>query len=655
MKIPPKRFLRRPPWVLALVSSVAVGQVGCAPEAGSTQTTASALTTPTVRTGSTPTRADACSGSRQIGLNPRPYQACPAARDYRWRSVNLFPNSNSAELNAYCTYDWTDHTKPPRLDRLPRAGHPSPADWLESDCEVLALYGHPYAARNAQRLETAFLDQMETVVPPPTMTGPTKVVVVDTAVNGPFPAGAGGRMDHGQGMSTIIRKLACPAGLPCLATVTTQLSMPLIKAPNGMRIDTVNGGSLGRPSDVAAAIHRGLHYALANPGSNRIIINLSLGWESRWGGSVGLGGWSALAPPIRMVYSAITEAYCAGAIIIGASGNAGGGPDPDPGPVFPAAWERIDAPDAARCAGFGGGPPPSGTASYMPLVYAAGGVDGADEPLANERPNGRPRLLAPSSHVTVLDGGYVSEPYTGSSVSAAVASAMASIVWTYQPNLSPAEVMELVYDASVDLSLPVHLCLGQTCSDTAKRMSMCRTIESACQPPGCPGVVACGPPNPGRDARVSGFDVSQPNPRVVTSTGSVAYTPPAPCTGTIYASDPTSLPNPCPYDQYYSGYTVRYTGPQPTTPLCPNCKLTDGLVYIGINDQLSGTVSDPVVTITHGSGDLTKIALENVGHLGANETAKVEIDSELASDAKKATIEFVHDGDFAGQDVLIIE
>lgn len=613
---------------------------------------------PTIPSSSPPSRADACSGRRQIGVNPRPGHPCPSARDRRWKKINLFPHAQStSELAKYCVYDWTEETSPPVVTRLPRAGFPAPSDWLESDCEVVSTYGHPYETRNAASLETAFLEQVEFEIGPPTTNTPTKVVVVDTAVDGPFPNGADGVDDHGRAMATVIRKLACPAGVaPCLATVSTQLAMPLVRTPHGLRANRAHGGFLGRPSDIAAAIHRGLHHALVTPGANRVVINLSLGWEPPWGGALSPSGVSGLPAPVQMVFWAITEARCEGAIVVAAAGNAAGGPDADSGFVYPAGWETQPKPDVPTCLAFGGGPPPSGRATYLPLVYAAGAVDGRDQILMNSRPDGASRLLAPSDHVVVSDGpGYTSASYTGTSVSAAVASAMAAMMWTYRTGLSADEVMEEVYQAAVDLSVPADVCLSSPCA-TVRRLSACRTLERACVAPRCAGAVPCGAPNPGRDARARGFDLSYPQVSTTTSTGTTnEHAPFAPCSNVVFSAGSGVPENPCPFNQYYTSYAVRYATPQPHPIGCKHCVLKNSVLYIGVSDELDAPVSDPVITIVTESGQKYGIKLDNVDVLLPGETAVVEVDYELTDDVAKGTIEFVQDGGYSTHDVLLIE
>ena len=596
-----------------------------------------------------PSMSDACSGYRFVGLNPGSGYTCPAPPDSRWKPVNLFPASMAAELRSYCVYDWTGASAP-RTDLLP--GVSTPGDWLEPDCEILSTYGHPYAERNAQRFENAFKEQIEFVDIMPAAPGhETKVVVIDSSVNGTFPRGAPGRLPHGRDMATIIRGLACP-GPGCAATVMTKLALPLVRSGSRMVEDRVTGGYLGRPSDIAAALHAGLHDALAAPGGNRIIFNMSLGWDGRWGGST-VGGLSAMPVSMQAVYSALKEAVCRGAIPIAAVGNGGGGPDASHTSVYPAAWESEPAPHPTDCAPFG--PVAASTAPYQPLVYAAGGVDGADFHLSTGRRDARARIVAPADHSVMTDATYQTDVYTGTSVAAAATSAIAATVWTFMPMEDAHEVMAIVHGMGVSLNRTPNLCLtAPHCTVKVRRISMCRAMEHVCVANGC-SVPACGPPNPGRNARASGLDMTYPLADYETQTGTTAADTEGACTGEVYVNDEEQVTNPCPGTQYYSGYTVPYSVPQPRPSVCPTCAMQINTVHIGIDDDVTASLTDPVLSIVRTNGSEEKYTLDDLGTLSGGDTIEVDLTNFSASDVQSATIKFVSNGEFSDAEAVAID
>ncbi|MCB9647466.1 MAG: S8 family serine peptidase [Deltaproteobacteria bacterium] len=596
--------------------------------------------------------AVACPASHQIGRNPSA-GACPAAPDGRWKRSRVFQHSGASELTSFCVYDWQDNTTAPRVDRLP------PGGWLSPECLSVTPYSHPYATRNAALLEAAFMAQIEAVALSPSPYPASKVVVVDTAVDGGFPNGDDGRSDHGRAVGAVVRNLACPSfgagGGGCLADVATELATPMRDDGVQFRPDPAAGGFVGRPSDIAAAIHDGLHRALSGPPGAPIIINLSLGWDRRWGGSREPGA-PPLSASLDAVHAALEEASCYGALVIAAAGNAPGGPDAEAGAAFPASWEREPAPVTARCLALGAPAPATGSATYRPLLYAISAVDGADEPLANERRGGRARLVAPGGHVTVSQApSYRSETYSGSSMSAAATSAAAAAVWAYRPSLNAHEIMRVVFDSAVPLSGDSEVCLGgPPCADGVRRVSVCRAVAAACLASGACIAPVCGPLNPGRNLRPTGLDTSQPVATPYTFTGTVAHLPPAPCQSLVFGTDPTVLVNPCPERQYLSRYAVPYAVPQPPEVGCPNCMVKAGTLYIGISNDVDGVFTDPVLRVVRDDVEKT-YALDGVGELKAGATIEVDVGSIEWDGVTKASIDFVHDGEWSTSDPLTLE
>ncbi|MCU0664544.1 MAG: S8 family serine peptidase, partial [Myxococcota bacterium] len=139
---------------------------------------------------------------------------------------------------------------------------------------------------------------------------------------------------------------------------------------------------------------------------------------------------------------------------------------------------------------------------YLPLVYAIAGVDGSDVMLTNARPKSTTRIVAPGAFgVGITPPGtpervpegdeirYESPQatviLTGSSVSAALVSASAALVWAFEPKLSPAQVTQAIYDNGIKLeggpTDTVYTCLGgKECKDSPSRLSVCQTLTALC-------------------------------------------------------------------------------------------------------------------------------------------------------------------------------
>jgi hypothetical protein len=447
------------------------------------------------------------------------------------------------------------------------------------------------------------------------------------------------RLGHGYAMGRIIRELGCPEGsTACIAQVSNNLALPQV-TPKVK--DVVHGGYFGEQTRLAGAIHaavsdwRSRNAASVPPGGSttpqpRLVVNLSLAWEGRYGGPYQPGQLELLPAPVQAVHAAITHAVCRGALVIAAAGNDPGGPDDVWGPGFPAGWESKPAPGPTECAllegpgypgpGAGSYPifPPAGVNTYRPLVYAVGGVQGNDQKLASTRPGGRPRMVAPGAHAVASDvdstGGMVpTDVLSGTSVSTAVVSGIAATLWGYRPELSGPEIMGLVRQGSVDLGESADFCLGgDPCpwSDgdprrSIGRVSLCHALEKACTgglgrcpiaPPPCTPRDAYAAPLPQLDAA----QMDEIDLKMQTVDGSklnVDLHPPLVCRQTALRAYSSGYDeNACPFRQYYGIPLQPWTNPQPSKNPCTLCVVNfsgietespSATVYISIDSEFS--------------------------------------------------------------------
>jgi hypothetical protein len=236
--------------------------------------------------------------------------------------------------------------------------------------------------------------------------------------------------------------------------VKNYLGLP-IRAHDFVR-DVEKGGSLGSQADLAQAV---LAAIADGPPKQKLIINLSVGWHpvhqavpptslSSWkpGQSVAsLAEYSIGADAVR---SSLARASCAGALVMAAAGNAIGADRA--GPLLPAAWEAQRAPvwepgpngcrerfsDLAP-------PPPVVDISPRPLVFAVTAVDHEGGPLPTTRTAAVAPRAALGLNVTTRErrGGYT-QLYSGTSMAAAVASAVAGRFWQTHPSDSSWQVAQ---------------------------------------------------------------------------------------------------------------------------------------------------------------------------------------------------------------------
>jgi len=174
--------------------------------------------------------------------------------------------------------------------------------------------------------------------------------------------------------------------------------------------------------------------------------------------------------------------------------------------------------------------------------------------------------------------------YTGTSVSTAVVSAAAAMIWHLHPHLRPAEVMRMIDNSAEVQDARANFYPGRT-SATAptapqiREISLCAAVKAACGANGqscSPNVspaLQCGPLNHQPPA-LSQF-LSQSDSGVPFHTAALppAFTPLClPGTLLLTTDDNPSQPI-CPTDQYSSLSAQPWVRPQPGDDPCPNCTL----------------------------------------------------------------------------------
>jgi len=552
-------------------------------------------------------RAAPCSFSQVIALAP-PGEACPVfprgEEDAApWRGGPLFaftvndapvdglprPDDDDGEAR-FCRYVYTGEGTPADAEVDVLRGEMSLAR-VETDCSVSGGMGL-FETLGPDLLATG--DRMSGALPlgplpslgfdgGERLPAPVRVAVVDTAADGPVQWGPGvsdgTNSPHGRDMARIIQRLACPecAQQPAGGGVelTNHPGLDLVW-DGGQIVAQSTGGYFGYQGTVALRVYEAFARWYTDHPEPRppLVINLSIGWEPGFNDEEDDRSLRASA-----VYEAIELAVRHGALVIASAGNRGVGPTTGrdrPGPSWPAALEAEPAP--------GGGAP-----GYAPLVHAIGGLDGLDEPLEKTRPQSMPRLASYAFFAVApnVAGQDLSGPYTGTSVAAATASAAAALVWRYRPELTAAEVMQVVYDSAVEVAGPAAFCnpSASPCPAT-RRVSVCgaarAAIEHVCaqepEPAGCAeaavecvGIEAAMGHNPS-------FPTMPPSvaPEEIEAgmLGEVEQKV-ANCDAPIIAGD-TAGEDPCPEQQHFgAGHAPWAVWPQPSNPGCHVCALSE--------------------------------------------------------------------------------
>lgn len=503
----------------------------------------------------TPKHRNKCGGRRWIGIKKTAAGKCPlspASIAAGWAAAPLAKVKGKLpdELARTCIY--TRNSNATGSDLCALEAEMVPATGLKTiteECQhVYPLAALPPALaesfRGALHAQAGGLAKLETAPPKS-----TRIVAIDTdpdLFNG-LPETCAD--SHGCTMAHLAKDFLCPlrSGGTCAGEVGWAQGLPHT-LPNG-------GGQYGYPSEVAAAVLRAFHdfrTALLDgaPVPPHLVLNLSIGWESETTCNEDGGP--------RAVVSALRYAACNGVLSIAAAGNAHRA---DASPAGMACPARLEAEEVSPedCAGLVdselvaayskviGSPWQAVPAAGAPLLYAAGGLDYLDRPIAPVRPSARPVLAAPAiggaswaAAVGAPAPTAAPAPLSGTSVSAAVTSGIAATVWAYEPARRADEIMKRLADSAVPVA-PALTVSGRRIFGypTARRVSLCRALGLPCPP-------LLGATNPWPAGPITG----------VSSTGTAP--PPAAVAGpSACTANPANAP----------GIVV----PEPNNPRCPHC------------------------------------------------------------------------------------
>lgn len=554
---------------------------------------------------------------RWIAVKANPLAPCPDPD--QGQPFDVFPlfarPSTPQRLSEFCVYERTNaaFTESPFVS-------PAQSGLVDvgPDHMAVAIHGrHAMTRMFAESYADMFLDESGPVGPMGAQVAPrVRIAVLDTSPTAP-PGVGHTRMGfnlHGYNLAQQMHQLTCNQS-NCVGAISTRLAMDLRVDDNGRIVSDPRGGDFGSLLGLAQAIEDEVFDWQTSGVSTPLVINLSLGWNPIYGGD---GSDPTLWPPdVRAVHAALSEATCAGALVVAAAGNVSGGAHSDAnGPIYPARW----AEERVNCAGGGGvviNPNPS---TMRKLLWAVGAVDEDDQDLSISRPNSRPSLVAYADHATVADragaagpGMFHTMPLTGTSVSTAVVSAAAAAVWENLPGSTNEQVMELLWESGTRVGdEDSFYCLAGTCEDS-RRVRVCDAVEYACDTMGgCTrdlGIPCEAPqglqPEPNSTSRMNrwrSFSVDLPldayfGPRTEAACG----------TDLLFAKTLNRAPNPCPDKQrYVAGVVLPHTQPQPHNTACPVCTmdLVTGEIYLE-QDQPFSMVESITLHLDEAGGSKT--------------------------------------------------
>lgn len=552
--------------------------------------------------------ADAQVYWRWVGLLDSPGKSCPAAPDptvwFQLRTVDLAGR-------RFCVYDaLLGQASGPGVPDGMWTIYPVPDAMIVQPMSTLSEEQWPY-------LEERFRYEAGAPELLPLEGGllPVQVSLIDTTPDGPTPAFE--NSPHGESLGFLLRRFLCQDASQlwsCLFSPSPHLALGFTEfdqeAPGAW--NSQNGGYVGLLSDLAFAIDSALG-SWDPMESSHLVLNLSVAWDDAL--SPPPPGQSGLSAPEWMVRSAIEEAVCAGALVLAAAGNRFDDIQAE-GPLLPAAWEALEAPDFCQAG-----------ASYEPLVYAVGavgggsreGIDGEvvfdDSPLPVSRKESWPPLVA-VGEAAVTESGVPGTPtatLSGTSVSTLVVSMAAAAVWYYSPDAEPAEVMEVLYESGRSLLRAPDFSLcppGGSCArPEVRRVRVCEAVRWAC-------ILGAPCPPPLLDPGLCPELPVEPLPNPVLS-------PQYPATGSV------PLPSPPPVCQA-GGVTYSYDAGNP-----PN----NAAEYVCPSRALDGLGATPWVAPQPHSDPCPDCSVRLAPSQGSSDTLYVEIPADFAYDVCAATLE----------------
>ncbi len=540
-------------------------------------------------------------------------------------SHEFFLGMLPAHLERFCLYSWGGvpgaHTLP--TDPLSIA----PLAHMSIDLPVVTANGNGFEEAYRPQLAEVFFSQSGRINEwSPKGESPVRVAVVDSESelsSHPY-------IEHASAMISIIEALACDDLEPnrpgeegehngCNIGTYRALALPLLEDGS----ERTEGGYYGTRAHVAMAIVEsvlGWRKALdRDEEDSQLVINLSLGWVATGLGGCGQGDaepWceatghgAALldwlsGPPVgapnyateaanEAVHTALVYASCNGAVIVAAAGN-GRDDSCNEALMAPASWSYLPAPTPKECGDLGFSPPEQYTRGHLhsarPLLVPVSAVDHNDQQISATRPGTETRLVAPGYMATV--GSHMT-PLTGTSVSAAVVSGAAARLWAHQPERSQADLIDQLYATAVPTGriseLEEH---GVPANTISRRVSLCDAAGPDCDGDLCPGSW-CVPTEP-LTAQIGAM-----NTQATMAIDQGMSLSPADATelyfdGCSRCGTPVNVwvPDGQNQDHHFYGdcdWTLSQylpedddpalVGPQPDSPLCPDCPVVSSLAH----------------------------------------------------------------------------
>jgi hypothetical protein len=472
-----------------------------------------------------------CIGAAVVAILDEPTASCEMRNmpaNWMWRAmfedgspeVAALTSPVPQELQRFCIFEWVGAQPPKSLEEyFPMIAaindHPNLDDsTIGVDCMGMSEQSALTDPDVTKALSESFLLNVDAVDASDLAAtlpyqNPVRVEVVDSVSQKAVDNGIAPHNAHGLFMSALIGNLACPnGGSVCLDSIRHLLAMP---RKDYQFPDWEKGESYGSKVDIAVQVYAAVQQwredklAHAPNATDRLVLNVSLGYQR-----VNPGVDDFNRGPQASLKTALDFAACHGALVFAASGNIRDEncPQNDIGPLAPGSFEgTVSAPTEEECHALGFDAdwavdfPVFG--DKRPLVYAIGGVDPYDQPLPNSRTDSQPPLVALGTNAV---GNDFSMAVTGTSISTAVTTATAQLLWMHDSRLTPDEVYMAMYKSAWDLGTVSDF--GFSPGANTRRLSMCAALDYVCSDLGSPStcpILGCTAQPPAPDGNLAGF------------------------------------------------------------------------------------------------------------------------------------------------------
>ena len=539
-----------------------------------------------------------CSNSNWIAIKTKSSQSCPKADNWSVRSLfKENTNIRNLSLENYCAYTeiktTIDHNQqvPEELKKL------IDKELIENnpqrDCFVVASLASTIAPDVTGSLHKQLMVQSGKIDLPPIKNElyPVRMAILDTLPTREYsPSNAASLSSHGVSLATIAEKLLCDdKSGSCYAHLTSRLALAYTseKRDNEYSVyrDDIRGGFFGSLTDLANAIRDETVAWKSYEPRSRLVLNLSLGWNSLIWSGAGTKPETYLAG-VKGVYAAIEDAVCHGALVVAAAGNKGNDKAEDQYPMLPAAWQDIPSPSDKRCNYLLDKPSESDNGKGS-MVYGISAIDSIGRSLTNTRSKAKARIAAYGDHAIVETSSTLNNNVlTGSSVSTLLVSSIASMVWAHRPELSASEVIELIYKSGENLGIPADFYGNASGTDILmRRASMCSALKYACSGLPCESSL--------NQCSWNQYFTNLNSTSLATSSPAQSY-----LLGDISSCSSATDPS-CKLSQQESTTISPWIIPQPDSTVCPNCSniQTNQTLMIQTSSTYSGLVSDASIII----------------------------------------------------------